>query len=226
MNISETCRDGKVIRVYDCGHTAPVVYDNEYMENGQAILEKCAQIGCPEFHLVTVSGINWDSDLSPWPSEPVVSAQDHFTGEADGYLKWLQAEVIVPAEKSLAGRCTERVLAGYSMAGMFALYAACQTDLFDCIVSASGSVWYPGFEEYCRTHDPVKKPSAIYLSLGNRETRTRNRYMKTTETVCRNLQELYLQQGIRTTFELNEGNHFREPDLRLARGISFVLHEE
>lgn len=223
MKITEIEKENKMIRVYDCGHEAPVVYDNEYMENGQAVLDQCRQIGCPDFHLVTVSKINWDSDMSPWASEPVVSKEDHFTGEAGAYLEWMKKEVIPYAEEVLAKKGTGRVLAGYSMAGLFSLYTAYQTDLFDGILSASGSVWYPEFLVYCEEHNFTKPPKAIYLSLGNKETKTRNPYMRTTEDVMKALLALYQSQNITSVFEANEGNHFKETDLRLAKGIKWIL---
>lgn len=70
-----------------------------------------------------------------------------------------------------------RVIAGYSMGGLFALYAPYVTDLFSSAVSASGSVWYPEFVSYVKSHDFLKKPNTIYLSLGNQESRTRNPFL-------------------------------------------------
>lgn len=72
-------------------------------------------------------------------------------------------------------------LAGYSLAGLFAIYAACKTDVFSRIVSASGSEWFPGFEEYLKSHDFIKKPVCIYLSLGDIEAKAKNKVLATVQ---------------------------------------------
>ena len=33
----------------------------------------------------------------------------------------------------------------------------------------------------------------------------------------------YKNKGIETTFEMNPGNHFKDADLRLAKGIAWIL---
>lgn len=41
-------------------------------------------------------------------------------------------------------------LGGYSLAGLFSLWAAYQTNLFAGIAAASPSVWFPGFLDYAK----------------------------------------------------------------------------
>ena len=64
---------------------------------------------------------------------------------------------------------------GYSLAGLFSLWAAYQTDVFSGIAAASPSVWFPGFIEYMKEHEI--KSETVYLSLGDREEKTRNSVM-------------------------------------------------
>lgn len=222
MDVSTQRMDGRTVKVYDTGaRGVPTVYASMYMEAGEAVLGACGRLGCPAFNLVTVSDLHWDEDLSPWPSEPVVTADDHFTGESDGYARYIDGEVIPYAESILGG--SERVIAGYSMGGLFALYAPYVSDSFDRCVSGSGSVWFPNFVEYVESHDFRRVPKSVYLSIGDRESRTRNPYMKLTEGNTRHLCEFYRSKGIDSTFELNPGNHFKDADIRLAKGIAWTL---
>lgn len=192
------------------------------MEAGPEILKDCRDSGCPPFALVSVSQLNWDEDLSPWPHDPVVSDDDHFTGQASAYCEFLLNVALPFAEREL-GKPSGWILGGYSMGGLFSLYAPYLTSTFSRLVCGSGSVWYPGFTEYARTHAFKKNPEAIYLSLGDKETHTKNPLLRTTQTAMEELEAHYKSLGIASTFELNHGGHYDHPSQRLAKGIRWVL---
>lgn len=63
-------------------------------------------------------------------------------------------------------------IAGYSLAGLFALWSVYQTDLFDRAASISGSLWFDGFLEFMKANTP--KVKFIYLSLGDKEKAAKN----------------------------------------------------
>ena len=215
--------NGKQVIVYKRDvENAPIVYANMYIETGRAVLEKCESLGCKPFHLVSISKLRWDEELSPWAHDPVVSKSDNFTGEADGYIKCLTEQIIPFAEKK-TDKPPCRIIAGYSMGGLFALYAPYVTDVFSAAVSASGSVWYPGFTEYVRTHDFLENPKAVYLSLGDLESHTKNEFLSRTENCTEELCSIYRQKGIESIFEINPGNHYKDATLRLAKGIRWTL---
>ena len=219
----KTVIDGKQITFFrNENDSVPIVYANMYAEAGKAVLEQCEKLGCKSFHLVTITNLRWDEELSPWPHKPVVSPNDHFTGEAERYARCME-ENIIPLIEDKIGLPTYRIIAGYSMGGLFALYAPYVTDLFSSVVSASGSVWYPEFISYVRAHDFLKKPDAIYLSLGDQESRTRNPFLRQTEDCTKELLSIYQSKGIDSVFELNPGNHFKDADYRLAKGITWIL---
>ncbi len=219
----KTAIDGKEISLFKSDvPNAPTVYANMYMEVGRGVLKECEALGCKPFNLVSISNLRWDEELSPWPHEPIVSDSDHFTGEAGDYARIL-VEKIIPYAESITGAQSRRIIAGYSMGGLFALYAPYVTDVFSCAVSASGSVWYPEFKEYVQAHDFIKAPDKIYLSLGDTESRTRNPFLKRTERCMEELFSHYRQSGIETIFELNPGNHYKDAELRLAKGIAWAL---
>ncbi|WP_283170948.1 alpha/beta hydrolase [Curtanaerobium respiraculi] len=221
--IAETI-DGKLVTVYPSTHApAPIVFSNDYVENGEGVLAHCAAEGSGPFHLVTISQMRWDEDLSPWAADPVVSEEDHFTGEAKRHLGWMLDAVAPFAEDALGCQPAEKIIAGYSMAGLFALYASYLTDVFDGAVCVSGSVWFPGFLDFCRAHAFPKNPLAIYLSLGDRESASRNAVLRTTQRAMEQLRDEFGSRHIPTVFELNPGNHFHDMDLRMAKGIGWIL---
>lgn len=199
----------------------PVVYANMFLETSRELLCECEKLGCEPFHLVSITNLRWDEELSPWAHTPVVSKDDNFTGEADKYARCL-AERIIPRSEGLIVP-SYRVIAGYSMGGLFALYAPHITGMFSRVVSASGSMWYSGFVSYVKKHDFLRRPDAVYLSLGDRESRTKNQFLSRTEDCAKELCSIYQSRGISSVFELNPGNHFKDAPLRLAKGIAWAL---
>ena len=63
----------------------------------------------------------------------------------------------------------------------------------------------------------------VYLSLGNKEEKTRNPVMAQVGDAIRALPDIFTPQGAACTLEWNEGNHFRDPDLRLAKAFTRLL---
>ena len=202
---------------------APLVYSIDYHENGQLLLDACKQVGCSGFNLVTISGLHWNQELSPWPVETVVSKDDNFAGEAAQWLSLLTGEVVPQVEQLLDLPPTWRMLAGYSLAGLFAVWTAFHSDLFTRFLSASGSMWYPGWLEYAREHELAVSLQGIYLSVGEQESTSRNAVLHTVGQRTRALAELMAERGIPSHFELNPGNHFKNPPLRVAKGICWLL---
>jgi predicted alpha/beta superfamily hydrolase len=172
-----------------------------------------------DFCLVAIKVDNWNDDLSPWKA-PAVFGKDDFGGNADvtlsKVLEYINTEVF--ARKNQAD--INLYIGGYSLAGLFALWAAYQTDVFKGVAAASPSVWFPGIEEYISQNDI--KSSAVYLSLGDKESKTKN---KTMAQVGDNIQRIYkiLDTKVDANLEWNEGNHFKGPDLRTAKAFAWVL---
>ena len=82
-------------------------------------------------------------------------------------------------------------------------------------------MWFPGFPDYLKAH-PVRA-ERVYLSLGDKEERTRHPVMRTVGDAIRESENIFIQQGIQTELEWNPGNHFKEPDLRMAKGFAWLL---
>ena len=216
--------DGMTVRLYRGeGAGLPVVLNTDFMESGSLLVDQCSKLNCPPFHLVTISRIEWDQYLSPWPHEPIVYKDDNFTGRSPEYLDRLVHKVIPYAEEKLQSTGASYYLSGYSMAGLFSLWALYNSSSFSGAVSASGSLWYPDFLSYALTHELAAKPDAIYMSLGDREASVRNPFLRTAEDVCRSLENHYRSLGIPSVFELNPGNHNQKSVQRTAKGITWLL---
>ena len=156
----------------------------------------------------------WNRDLSPWCAPPVFGKEGFGDGARqtlDGLLSLLACDETSRAE----------ILCGYSLAGLFALWAAYQTDRFDGVVAASPSVWFPGWTAYAAER-AILTPR-VYLSLGDREEKTKNPVMATVGSVLREQYRLLSSAGVTCQLDRNPGNHFVDSALRTAKGMAWML---
>ena len=115
------------------------------------------------------------------------------------------------------------VLGGYSLGGLFSLWAASQTDILTAVAAMSPSLWIANWAEYSAAH-PVRT-QYVYLSLGDREEFTRNRAVaQVGNNVRAEYARLTEQLGAgRCTLEWNPGNHFADGAIRTAKGFAWCL---
>ena len=168
-----------------------------------------------EFRFIATKVENWNDDLSPWKAPAVFKTED-FGGGASMTLENIIALCVDKNRKYYIG--------GYSLAGLFALWAACQTDIFSGVAAASPSVWFPGFIDYMKTYK--MKSQNVYLSLGDREEKTRNPVMAQIGNCIKEEYRCLLENGINCILEWNKGNHFKEADIRTAKAFAWILNND
>lgn len=216
--------EGKTLELFGAENVgAPLVVLNTFRSEGGAVWRACRTAGCPPFTLATVGGIDWDADMSPWAIPPISPRDTPCTGGADAYLALLEGEILPKAEARLESPPTFTAIAGYSLAGLFAVYSLYRTDRFARAASASGSMWFPRFREYALAHGMARRPEKLYFSLGDAEAKTSNRFLRTVQTDTEALVAHFRSLGIDTGWELNPGNHFQDGNLRTAKAIKSIL---
>ena len=191
------------------------VLDNE-VQTIQSLTDK-------PFTLVAFEIKDWQSELTPWAA-PAAFGKIPFGDGADTTLRFVKEDLIPTLEQmhlydKESMRC---LLGGYSLAGFFALWAGYQLSVFDGITAVSPSVWYPKWMEYAETHNPLT--SSVYLSLGDKEEKTKNPVLEQVGNCIRKQQELLTAQGINTILEWNPGNHFQHSDERTAKGFAWLMN--
>lgn len=201
----------------------PLVVLNSYMKDGAAIKEELGKLRAPEANLVVISNLRWDDDLTPWPIERISQNDTPCQGKADEYLAYLLEKLLPSLEGKKGLKPKARIIAGYSLGGLFALYAGFKTDRFASLVSASGSLWYPGFLDFARKNQFSPAVNSVYLSLGDKEKKTKNRILQPVEDNTLAFRRFLEEKGIKTIFEMNHGNHFVDGERRMAKGIAWAL---
>ena len=166
---------------------------------------------------------SWNDALSPWEASAVWGKQG-FGGNAADTLCFLTEQVMPTLKQQFnLPENTKIILGGYSLAGLFALWASTQTNLFYGIAAASPSVWFPGWMEFEQQH-PIQA-QRVYLSLGDKEERTKNIVMAVVgDNIC-TLHSRFIERGADCTLEWSSGGHFKDADLRTAKAFQWVMEE-
>lgn len=214
----------KVCTVYDCENPEYLLiqpvdeHDIEVLDNEVAMLTR--EVGA-SFLLVAVHIENWNEELSPWPA-PAVFGDANFGNQAKQTLQYIE-DILLPniVQVYSIKESIPVILGGYSLAGFFALWSAYQSQRFTAVAAISPSVWFPKWLEFARTHTSFVE--TIYLSLGDKEERTKNKVMATVGDCIRKQAQLLESQDIACTLVWNKGNHFQESDTRCAKGFSWCI---
>ena len=216
----------KPCRIYgtDCAEYLLLQMTDEHeLQHMDNEISAIAQGAAHSFLFAAVPVKNWNDELSPWKS-PAVWGKESFGGNAAGTLRFLTEQVIPTLKQQFALPENVRIiLGGYSLAGLFALWASTQTDLFYGIAAASPSVWFPGWMEFEQQH-PIQAQH-IYLSLGDKEEHTKNAVMAVVGDNIRTLHSQLIARGADCTLEWNSGGHFKDVDLRTARAFRWAMED-
>ncbi len=177
------------------------------------------------FLVVPVPCPDWDRDLSPWPAPPAFRRGSPFAGGAEAFLPRV-IEAQQDAEAALSGEIGHRIVAGYSLAGLFALWTLYKTPLFDRAACASPSLWYPGFREFMAASPLLPGSPRVSLSLGDREEMTRNPVLAPVGEGVRAARETLLARGVPCTLRMDRGGHFENSTARTAQCVLDLYRSE
>ena len=187
----------------------------------EAEAAQIAALSQTPFVLATVELEDWIIDLMPWPDRNI-SREEEAGLHAPDTLHYILDALIPELKRRFGDRPI--ILGGYSLGGLFALWAAGQTDGFKALAAASPSVWIREWISYATKQPPMAE--AIYLSLGEREEHVKNRAIARVGD-CLREQYALLQRQMgpdRCTLVWEEGNHFTDNEGRLARAFAWCLN--
>ncbi|MBQ6645712.1 MAG: hypothetical protein IJM56_03430 [Clostridia bacterium] len=189
-------------------------------EYARRVFDLCREKSEKPFTLLSFACDDWDDAYSPWRAE-VGEPLQVFPGGGSATLQWLTGACREYRQDHPVARFYPT---GYSLAGLFALYALYESGLFSGAVACSSSLWFPGFMEYAAAKQ-LPQDSAVYLSLGGKEERSAPEYMRSVGDNTRALNRLLKQdaQVAATVLEMNPGGHFAPSEPRLAKGICWIL---
>lgn len=174
--------------------------------------------------IATITGMDWDNDLTPWPAPGVPRGCPDFKGHARQFLALLTDKVIPEVETILRlGKDVERTLTGISLSGLFTLWQWILSDTFTNIISLSGSFWYEGFAAWVKSQPISRKEGRAYLLLGNQEAKTPVKAFQSVQTDTQEIVAYLHSKGIDDCFELVPGNHYQYGLQRLDHAFTWMF---
>ena len=191
--------------------------DEHDLEGLEQEVETIKELSDKPFSLVAFMIKDWNQELTPWSAPPVFGKVPFGSG-AEKTLEFITSQLLPEVQDKIP----HLILGGYSLAGLFALWAGYQTGKFEGIAAASPSVWYPKWIYYASENKPLAK--SVYLSLGDKEEKAKNPVMAQVGNAIRKQHELLTEQEINTLLEWNAGNHFVDSDKRMAKGFAWAIN--
>ena len=167
---------GKEVKIFPAKNiNAPLVILHTVRGEGETVNQLARKRTATDFSLAAIGNLNWDDEMSPWAISPISPKDTPCTGGADAYLDTLEEQILprilhyVPSPSFMA-------LAGYSLAGLFAVYAMYRIDAFARIASASGSFWYPKFLDYVQQHEMKCQPNVCIFPWATKKLGQKTKY--------------------------------------------------
>lgn len=241
---------------FDCRLYLPPNYDESTERyptvyvNGEIPLERMLTIlvkngARTDFILLSIRPKSWNDDFTPWTAPAFRAGEEAPQGRADTYLSCLTEKIKPYMDEHYRTKpeAAHTALFGYSLGGLTAVYAMYKTPVFGAIASLSGSLWYDGFCEFMEREKPLRTDLRVYLSLGKKESRSKNPRMGRVAECTQRAREILFGQlekpkqsgksempeqlwdaadrenAASVCFKWNEGGHFHDIEGRFANAI-------
>ncbi len=183
-------------------------------------VRQIAALSKAPFVLSAIELEDWVVDLMPWPDGNI--SRDPEAGKHGRDTLGYILMDLVPELKGRYGSLPV-ILGGYSLGGLFAIWASMQSGCFKAVAAASPSVWIHDWIPFARRHAPMA--DCVYLSLGDKEEHVKN------QAIARVGDNLRAQYGLlreqlgpeRCTLVREDGNHFTDNDGRTARAFAWCM---
>ena len=188
-------------------------FDRQLFGDVSGILESAGK----RLTLAEFGEVDWDRDYSPWQAEGTAGRK--FAGGADRLVSFLPE--FTRELTRLYGEFSGVYLCGYSLGGLFALYASVMWEEQRLLgaASCSGSMWYPGRTQFLKEH-PLR--GRIYLSLGGKEKNSPDPLMASVEEKTAEVRRI-AERTSTVIFRNEPGGHFSRVPQRIARAVTELL---
>ena len=208
--------------IQEKGTNGPLILWAMHMWSGNEVDEliKCLEELIPDasYVLAAFDPDSWNVAFSPWKAD---CDGQYFAGEGGQTLNWITGDFLPELKEKYPGS-DKTFIAGYSLAGLFALWSLYESDAFDGAASCSGSLWFPNWDGYTN-QATIKPDTLVYLSLGGKEKNSKSPFVSTVEDKTKAQYNLLKDTVSDTILEMNPGGHFSNPELRTAKGIAWLI---
>jgi predicted alpha/beta superfamily hydrolase len=178
------------------------------------------------FLLVGIPPLDRLSEYTPWPANALHERFADFGGKGGEFLDYLEKVLIPGVNKELFGNAfpAKTALLGLSLSGLLGIYSLYKTDIFDDIVSISGSFWYPDWTGFVKKNPLVNKKASVFLSSGEDEGKGSHDIKKNAAQATKDTYEAlinHLPQG-NIEMQWNPYGHHENIPLKLSGALAYL----
>lgn len=214
---------GYTIHIEAANQKAPVIYIHVLSQFVQSVVPSLSKVYDGPVSVVTVEVPvdEWSNILAPWNTPEGWPQYVACTGGANEYAKTFLNEIMPAAEQNLD--VSDRYIAGYSLAGLFALYLFTKTDKFKSAACPSGSFWFPNFGTWFDKQELKRIPTAVFFSCSRDEYYSDNEYLAPVRDNLKLIEQKLKKAGTKTAFVLDAGDHYEDVLQRTVYALCWVL---
>lgn len=199
------------------GASAPAIYVIDLAEHP---FDVAAAAQGRVANVVKVPVRAWGENLTPWPAPGLHQGDPDFGGGAPGTLREL-VETTAPALESRFGLApARRAVCGYSLGGLFVLYAFTRLPYFSSCACLSGSLWYEGWLDYFRSLAFDGSGRYAFFSIGKRECKAGPRIMRSVQDDMEACAQVCRERGCAVDVTVGPGNHMQHYVERFDAGLA------
>lgn len=215
--MSDRMPEGSTFHLGAGGTSAPCIYFVDLPEHPFDVAPAADGLSCSVARF-PVHG--WDDALTPWPAPGLYAGDADFGGQADATIEDIGSRIIPGIEAACGIAPRARALAGYSLGGLFSLYAFTRMPGISAVASMSGSTWYDGWLDYLEAATYEGSGRFACLSLGSRERHAMPRRLHVVEDDTRETARMLEARGAEVRLSIGPGSHLQHVDERLRDGLA------
>lgn len=200
------------------GASSPVIYVIDSPEHPFGLAAVAEGRGAT---VVRVPVRDWADSLTPWEAPGLRRGAPRFGGRAVSTFYELRGTVVPLVEERLgASRPPRRAICGYSLGGLFALFAFTGDRLFSACACLSGSLWYRGWVDYLSAAPFEGAGRYAFLSLGKKEPKAGAPIMRGVADDMSACARILEQHGCAVDCSIGPGGHMQHHRERFEEGLA------
>jgi predicted alpha/beta superfamily hydrolase len=179
-----------------------------------------------DYIIISFEVNSWNKELSPWFQKAIFEKSEDFIGNGKETLNFVINTLIPYFENKFPQiKNIPKFIGGYSLSGLFSLWVFYSVNIFNGVAAMSPSLWFDNWDKFIE-NKIVNENSFIYLSLGDKEEKTKNKFMKIVGDRVRKQYDIFHNYcNVKNCFyDVNPGGHFNDIKLRISKGFSWIIN--
>lgn len=176
--------------------------------------------------IVGIQTQNRIHDLTPWPSNSIISKFNDFGGKGEEYIDFIK-NILIPFINLNYSTLTDpehTSVGGISLGGLISIFSLYKYNLFGNIISISGSFWYKDWCNYIKNNSLKNNKTNIFMIVGDSEGNGKpNPLNNIVEYTKNTFQTLKNQSNGKIDLFFDSGSHHSNRKERLLKSLLWLF---